>query len=552
MPQINLGTIKARLSLLMILSVLGLALATGFGILQMSRFNSSVETNLATLKDKTGVILEVQAANVDFKIQVQEWKNTLLRGNDPASLDKYKKQFQEKAESVQKHLGNVKEALLKSGSPHADAVDKLLASHLEMRDKYLTALQSFDPANPEAGKIVDKLVKGVDRDTTEAMSKLAVELEQKTNDGFTQIVDENQASYSASRGFLLAASALVVALLVAITLTTSRRINRSVTLLQNTLSKARQQLDLTVRVPVGGQDELAQAGMALNTLFDELQSVLKGMRQHAEAVAGSSGRLSNSVGQLSGAVDQQNESTGSMAAAAEELAVSVAHVSDSAQRAQQISQQSLDLSEQGGGIIGHAVATMSSASGDIQSTAEGIEALGLRVQNIGQIANVIKDIADQTNLLALNAAIEAARAGEQGRGFAVVADEVRKLAERTSKATTEIAQVIGAIQSGADLAVKDMRGVVTQFSDIADTTRQAGASIQEIHTGSQNVMGVTQDISSALREQSAASESIAKQIEVIASMSESNSAAMTDVNDAAGTMNQLAQTMQSQLGKFVI
>jgi methyl-accepting chemotaxis protein len=552
MFRFGLGSIKARLTLLMFLSVAGLLLTAGFGLLQLSRFNQSVEANLAALQHKTAVILEVQAANVDFKIQVQEWKDILLRGNDPAAFDKYRKQFLEKADSVQEHLGKVRQALQAAGSPQAAGVDELITSHKAMLDTYLTALQSFDAANPLAGKVVDKLVKGVDRAATASMSKLAADLQQDVNSEFARVAAENRGSLATSQYILVASSVLVVALLLGITLATTRHIRQNVALLQHSLAQARQQLDLTVRVPVTGRDELAQAGAAINALFEELQAILQGMRQHARDVAGAAGQLTGSIGRLSRDVGQQNESTSAMAAAAEELAVSIAHVSDSANTANGISRQSLAQCEQGSGIIGHAVTTMAAAAQEIQSTSDGIEALGQRVQDIGQIANVIRDIADQTNLLALNAAIEAARAGEQGRGFAVVADEVRKLAERTGKATTEIAEVISAIQGDAEVAVKDMHGVVSRFGDIAGTTSQAGDAITQIRAGSEEVMTVTQDISSALREQSAASDSIARQVEVIASMSESSSSAMQGVSGAAGTMDQLAQRMQTQLGRFVV
>ncbi len=134
----------------------------------------------------------------------------------------------------------------------------------------------------------------------------------------------------------------------------------------------------------------------------------------------------------------------------------------------------------------------------------------------------------------------------------MVADEVRKLAERTGRATSEIAQVITTIQEDADRAVGDMRSVVTRFGSIADTTREAGASIVEIRSGSDRVMGVTRDISTALQEQSSASENIARQVEIIAAMSESNSTAINGLNVTAGTMDALARTMHGQLAKFVV
>ena len=170
-------------------------------------------------------------------------------------------------------------------------------------------------------------------------------------------------------------------------------------------------------------------------------------------------------------------------------------------------------------------------------------ALSLRTDEIGNIVGVIKEIADQTNLLALNAAIEAARAGEQGRGFAVVADEVRKLAERTTSSTNQIAGVITAIQTETRDAVADMHRVVNQVAANAESARQAGESIKRIREGSLRVVNVSTDIASALAEQSAASELIAKQVEVISSKSEENTAAMGEAGEASAEMKRLSAEM---------
>ena len=545
-------TIKTRLILLTGLALAALLGTVGFCLLKFAHFNGLVESDLRTLDGGTAVMLDVAAANVDFKTQVQEWKNILIRGNDPQSFEKYKKHFQERAEHVQQRLHKVQGALQKAASPHAKEVAALADSHKEMLNQYLAALKAFEPANPETGKIVDKSVKGIDRTATEAMNKLSETLERETSAVFSRIIERNQSDYASSRNALLIAAAAVVILVTIITVGTVRWISRSVHLLQASIANATQRLDLTVRVPIAGQDELAKAGEALNALFEQLQSILKGMRFHAEEVAQTSSRISDSVGQLAGSVDRQNEATSSMAAAAEELAVSVAHVSEGASMTNATSRNSLQLAEQGRRITEHNVEAMGGATIDVNATADGIHALGQRVQSIGRIANVIKEIADQTNLLALNAAIEAARAGEQGRGFAVVADEVRKLAERTSGATSEIAQVIATVQQEAEMAVGSVGGVVAKFDGIASSTREAGRAIIEMRSGSESVMNMTKDISTALEEQKAASENIAQKIEVIASMSETNAEAMNKVSLASQQMDKLSQTMHRDLARFVV
>jgi methyl-accepting chemotaxis protein len=166
--------------------------------------------------------------------------------------------------------------------------------------------------------------------------------------------------------------------------------------------------------------------------------------------------------------------------------------------------------------------------------------------------NVIKEIADQTNLLALNAAIEAARAGEQGRGFAVVADEVRKLAERTAKSTQEIAGMIGKIQNSTREVVASMESSVGRVSSGVDLANQAGQSITQIKNESTRVAQVVGNISDALREQSEASRSIAQNVEKIAQMSEENSAAVLQTANAAGHLEKLALSLQNTISRFKV
>jgi methyl-accepting chemotaxis protein len=289
---------------------------------------------------------------------------------------------------------------------------------------------------------------------------------------------------------------------------------------------------------------------SVNALLDEFQAVVSRMKDAGESVSIASRNLDHSVVQLSSAVEQQNESTASMAASVEEMAVSVSHVADSSATAQDIARQSLAKAENGGQVIDKTVREMMSMANTVSNTSAAMEELGKRTDEIGSIAGVIKDIADQTNLLALNAAIEAARAGEQGRGFAVVADEVRKLAERTATATTEISTVITAIQQQTHDAVTEMSSLVTQVTANAEGSRQAGAAISEIREGSTRVVGVAGDIAIALKEQSSASDLIANQVEVIASMSEENANAMVEARKASEELKRLSTDMHEIVERF--
>jgi methyl-accepting chemotaxis protein len=230
--------------------------------------------------------------------------------------------------------------------------------------------------------------------------------------------------------------------------------------------------------------------------------------------------------------------------------VGIGQISDSAGEAQGLSRQSEELSRQGGGVIRSAADEMGKIADSVEASSAIIASLERQSQEIAAVVNVIKEIADQTNLLALNAAIEAARAGEQGRGFAVVADEVRKLAERTSLSTQEIAVTVGKIQDGTRDAVQSMVAGVEQVRAGTDLAQQAGSSIVEIESGARRVVGVVNDISGSLREQSAASNEIARNVEQIATMVEANNAAAATAAAAAQELEQLAKGLSASVASF--
>ena len=549
-------TIKLRVLILGLLAVAGIFVAGSIGILQLSRFNSQLESDM--IDNQTGIqaLIDIQSSSIDFKTQVHEWKNILIRGNHEEDYAKYSQAFSDKGKAVQDGLRKTLDLLKKENDPTkawaiAD-LERLIKDHADLGAAYQAALAGFDKADPEAGKKVDGALRGKDRATGDELSTLVRALKKGEFEHMERQVKDAQAAYAESRALLLGLIALGLVVASVIVAVTARKISSQIAGVQETTEQVRQTLDLSRRVPVLGHDEMAQVAASVNALLEEFQAVVRRMKDAGSHASHASGELSHSVTQLSAAVDQQNASTASMASSVEEMAVSITHVADSSVSAKAIAQESLANADQGGKIIEQTAHEMLDMAQTVQGSSRSMEALSLRTDEIGNIVGVIEEIADQTNLLALNAAIEAARAGEQGRGFAVVADEVRKLAERTSASTQEIATVIAAIQTETRDAVTDMHRVVGQVTANAESARQAGESIQRIREGSLRVVNVSTDIASALAEQSAASELIARQVEVISSKSEENMAAMAEADDASDEMKRLANEMHAMVDRFTV
>ena len=305
--------------------------------------------------------------------------------------------------------------------------------------------------------------------------------------------------------------------------------------------------DLTGEIPAATKGSMmdSMANMVLS-----IRKMIQDIGQNSEQLTQDAQHISRASSEVATAAERQSDATSSMAAAIEEMTVSINHISDSAKDTEQNSIVSVELSEDGFGRIQVAGSEINEISSTVSNASEYIRKLEERANQISSIAGVIKDIAGQTNLLALNAAIEAARAGEQGRGFAVVADEVRKLAERTSTATVEIEQMISGIQSDTVQVVGVMDAALPQVASGVQAAEDAAESLRRIKDGAQTTMSRIREVADSTKEQSLASNSIAQKVEEIASMVEETTAAMKATAETAVDMERIAGELSLLVHRF--
>ena len=535
-------TISKRITLMVVISIVALILVGTVGLFVSSNQTRSIhdikEDSLASIE----TLGEARQAYMELRVLVY----THLVNTDSATLDSVETRIKESSQKIDAMLKKY-ETMLSSAEDK-----KMLETDVELMGKYKELMAgrviSLSRQNNKEGAR-DLIVK--------EGSALGVNLRKALGDHMafnTKNADTfaQQALASAAQGKTLSIAAILVAVatMCAFGYFLVVNIRQSLSQIQDMVNRVESNLDFTVRVDVRKQDEIGQTTQALNRLLDKLQGNLKTIAESAKSVASASNLMSTTSTEVATASHQQSESASDMAATVEEMTVSINHVGERALEANRLSSESGELAIKGTQVIGETVADIRAIADTVNAAAELIRGLEQHSQEISNVVSVIKEVADQTNLLALNAAIEAARAGEQGRGFAVVADEVRKLAERTSVSTQEIASTIVTMRNSASDAVASIETVVEKVSQGVITAQEANDAIHQIGESSRTAVAMVEEITSAIREQGSATNNIAIQVEKIAQMSEESSAAAGHSADTAKELDRLATEMQQIVNAY--
>ncbi len=492
---------------------------------------------------------QVQSLEREFKEQVHNWKNILLRGHDEKQLDKYWGRVESNQKSIQQVAAKL---FLELRDVHQDVeAAALLQEFIQLHQDMLVVYGKGKAAFVETDfnhKKADQIAQGIDRKPAKLLAQVVQMLDTESK----KLVVEAEAKFGRDMYIMLFSmlGAVLISVILFIVLVQRSIVTPARYLVDNLGRMA--QGDFTHSITANSNDEIGQITRSAAILRDDVGGLVAQINQSVFKVSTSAEEMAHATEMANQAMLQQRQETDQVATAMNEMTATVHEVASNAQLASSSAHQANDEANTGQGVVNEAIRAIGSLVQKVEQAADVIHELEANSQEIGTVLDVIRGIAEQTNLLALNAAIEAARAGEQGRGFAVVADEVRVLAQRTQVSTEEIQTMIEKLQSGASEAVGAMEQSRSQADVTRDTAARAGEVLNAITTSVNSINDMNTLIASAAEEQNSVAEEINRNIVNISHGAETTAETVHQTAASSEELRNVAEELKHVISRLKV
>ncbi|MEH0373362.1 methyl-accepting chemotaxis protein [Vibrio mimicus] len=546
----SLHSVGFRLKLIVVLIVVSILFLGFKGLTGMQNTSNSIES----LYSK-GMQHTIRAGRILDDLGSARSQLLLAFQHDPSS--KYAHMHDH---PIDRHMEGIEASLT---DLHHIVDNEILATELDAQEKavILALKEKLDQVTKDGFEPALMQIKAKNYDAAnlillQKINPLYGDIKQAA-EAFLEIqIKEGKANFSASeydiRQFiwsvgLLGALALIVTTTLALLI--AKRVNNAVHQLADSATNIADG-DLTQRIPVTGSDEFSDIAEYVNRIVSSFQHIISNNRHSISALASAAEQNASVAMQTKQNIVEQQSQTQQIATAIHQFTATVHEVAQSAGLAAEASEEAEQAAAQGRIVVNENIAMIEGLSNDLQQMLEAMQLLAKDSEDIGSVVDVIQSISEQTNLLALNAAIEAARAGEQGRGFAVVADEVRTLASRTQESTKQILQTVQRLQQSSRDSTQMIEQGVDSASKAVEKARLAGTALSQISANVDRISNMNTQIATASEEQSAVTEEINKNISAISEISNQTAVGAQQSSEATLELARLADNMQQEVARY--
>ena len=529
-----MSVIVGGIALLLVVSIAAIWSLTG----KVTEYRDLIDTQVQQERD-------IHNLNLNIKIQVQEWKNVLLRGQDRNRRDEYWGRFTNLHEEIQSRALSLVNAMAPGAA--RNSVQSFQRSHQQLLAQYQNGLNAFNATgmNHSAG---DEAVSGIDREPTALLQQAADTISTQNETIATEL---SRSSQQVAGLALVAVLCVALIILLATWQTIKRGFIRPLQQIMDMIHKLSEG-NFSQSLASSRKDELGNLTRDLAFMQSQIAGIIGSVQSTSDELNTASADINQSASEISRHTGDTEVCTDQVAAAITEMTQTVQEVAGNANNVAASAEQVSKASGEGMAIMDRTIAAMNELSGEVDHVSNAMARLEEDTAAIGTVLDVIKGIAEQTNLLALNAAIEAARAGEQGRGFAVVADEVRALASRTQDSTAEIQRMIETVQSGAAQASSAMRKGQERTLSTVDLAHASGKSLTEVSQAITHIKDMITQIATAAEEQTYATEEINKNVINVVDLVQASRRSAQHSTQTANTLDETSAKMTQLVRKFVV